>query len=98
MEEKMTNHYTGLVDYKELEENILSSIRLGKPLTGKDGALTPLIKKLLEASLEGEMAHHLSSDRAVNNRRNGKSCKTLRTSSGSFDLVTPRDRTGSFDP
>lgn len=98
MEEKMNNHYTGLVDYKELEEDILSSIRFGKPLTGKDGALTPLIKKLLEASLEGEMTHHLSSERAVTNRRNGKSCKTLRTSSGSFDLVTPRDRTGSFDP
>lgn len=98
MELNTNNDYVGLVDYKELEENILSSIRLGKPLTGKGGALTPLIKKLLEASLEGEMAHHLSNNSTENNRRNGKSCKTLRTSSGSFDLVTPRDRTGSFDP
>ncbi|AXI24031.1 Mutator family [Cardinium endosymbiont of Sogatella furcifera] len=98
MEEHMQNDYVGLVDYKFLEANILSSIRLGKPLTGKDGALTPLIKKLLEASLEGGMAHHLSNASAVHNRRNGKSCKTLRTSSGSFDLLTPRDRVGSFDP
>ena len=98
MEESMNNDYVGLVDYKELEGNILSSIRLGKPLTGKGGALTPLIKKLLEASLEGEMAHHLSGDSPEHNRRNGKSSKTLRTSSGSFDLVTPRDRLGSFDP
>ncbi|MGI2299188.1 IS256 family transposase, partial [Candidatus Cardinium hertigii] len=50
MEESIKNDYVGLVDYKDLEENILSSIRLGKPLTGKGGALTPLIKKLLEAS------------------------------------------------
>ncbi len=42
------NITTGLVDYKELETNILSSIREGKPLTGRDGALTPFIKKLLE--------------------------------------------------
>ncbi|CAH2559795.1 IS256 family transposase [Cardinium endosymbiont of Oedothorax gibbosus] len=98
MEENKNNSYVGLVDYKFLEENILCSIRLGKPLTGKSGALTPLIKKLLEASLEGEIAHHLSSDSTENNRRNGKSSKTLRTSSGSFDLLTPRDRTGSFDP
>ena len=98
METNTKNGYIGLVDYKELEENILSSSRLGKPLTGKSGALTPLIKKLLEASLEGEMAHHLSNDSTENNRRNGKSSTTLRTSSGSFDLVTPRDRTGSFDP
>ncbi|MGI2299140.1 IS256 family transposase, partial [Candidatus Cardinium hertigii] len=51
MEESIKNDYVGLVDYKDLEENILSSIRLGKPLTGKGGSLTPLIKKLLEASL-----------------------------------------------
>ncbi len=49
------NRTTGLVDYKELETNILSSIREGRLLTGRDGALTPFIKKLLEASLEGEI-------------------------------------------
>ena len=56
------NKTTGLVDYKELETNILSSIREGKPLTGRDGALTSLIKRLLEASLEGEMESHLSNN------------------------------------
>ncbi|APR98545.1 IS256 family transposase [Wolbachia endosymbiont of Folsomia candida] len=91
------NNYVGLVDYKELEENILSSIREGRPLTGRDGALTPLIKKLLEAGLEGEMENHLSNDEEEN-RRNGKSSKTLRTSSGSFELLTPRDREGNFEP
>ncbi|GFQ68662.1 transposase for insertion sequence element ISRM3 [Trichonephila clavata] len=92
MSEKIANNYVGLVNYQELESNILSSIR-------EDGALTPLIKKLLEASLEGEMESHLSNNRnEENNRRNGKNSKTLRTSSGSFELLTPRDREGSFEP
>ncbi len=59
MSQKVVNRTTGLVDYKELEANILLSIREGRPLTGRDGAFTPLIKKLLEASLEGEIENHL---------------------------------------
>lgn len=55
-------------------------------------------KKLLEASLEGEIDNHLSSENEGNNRRIGKNSKTLRTSSGSFELQTPRDREGSFEP
>ena len=99
MSQKTANNYVGLVNYRELEENILSSIREGRPLTGRDGALTPLIKKLLEAGLEGEMENHLSNNEGEeDNRRNGKSSKTLRTSSGSFELLTPRDREGSFEP
>ena len=99
MNEKITKRTSGLVDYQELESDILSSIREGRPLTGRDGALTPLIKKLLEASLEGEIENHLSNNRnEENNRRNGKNSKTLRTSSGSFELLTPRDREGSFEP
>ncbi|WP_264330447.1 IS256 family transposase [Wolbachia endosymbiont (group B) of Erebia ligea] len=92
------NRTNGLVDYKELETNILSSIREGKPLTGKDGALTPFIKRLLEASLEGEIENHMSAKSEENNRRNGRNAKTLRTSGGSFELLTPRDREGSFEP
>ncbi len=45
MNEKTSNKNTGLVDYKELENNILSSIREGRSLTGKGGALTPLINR-----------------------------------------------------
>lgn len=98
MSQKIANRTTGLVDYKELETNILSSIREGRPLTGRDGVLTPLVKKLLEASLEGEIENHLSAESEENNRRNGRNGKTLRTSAGSFELLTPRDREGSFEP
>ena len=44
------------------------------------------------------MENHLSNNEDEDNRRNGKSAKTLRTSSGSFELLTPRDREGSFEP
>ena len=98
MSQKKANKTIGLVDYKELESNILSSFLEGKPLTGKDGALTYLIKRLLEATLEGEMENHLSNNSEENNRRNGRNSKTLHTSSGSFELFTPRDRNGSFEP
>ncbi len=98
MSQKIVNRITGLVDYKELETNILSSIREGRPLTGRDGAFTPFIKKLLEASLEGEIENHLLAESEENNRRNGRNGKTLRTSAGSFELLTPRDREGSFEP
>ncbi|GFQ79655.1 uncharacterized protein TNCT_330531 [Trichonephila clavata] len=84
MSQQIVNRTTGLVDYKELETNILSSIREGKPLTGRDGALTPLIKKLLEASLEGEIESHLLAESEENNRRNGRNGKTLRTSAGNY--------------
>ncbi len=39
MSQKVANRTTGLVNYKELETNILSSIREGRPLTGRDGTI-----------------------------------------------------------
>ncbi|BDG76681.1 MULTISPECIES: hypothetical protein [Wolbachia] len=39
MSEKIANNYVGLVNYQELESNILSSIREGRPLTGRDGTI-----------------------------------------------------------
>ncbi len=32
------------------------------------------------------------------NRRNGRTSKTMRSTSGIFDLETPRDREGNFEP
>ncbi|OWZ25138.1 hypothetical protein [Wolbachia endosymbiont of Wuchereria bancrofti] len=72
MNQKIGNRATGLVDYKGLETNILSSIREGRTLTGRDRVSTSLIKKLLEASLEGEIENHLSSESEENNRKMGK--------------------------
>lgn len=66
----------------------------------KDGIMTLLIKQIIEASLEGEWEAHLDEcdNHGKLNRRNGKSRKQLKSDSGQFELETPRDRTGSFEP
>lgn len=75
-------------------------IKTGQPLMGENGILTPLIKKIIEASLEGEMSHHLSTcqEKGLSNRRNGKTSKTIKTSYGHVPIETPRDRESSFEP
>jgi transposase-like protein len=90
------NHF----NFEDFKEEALSQIKSGQSLTGKDGVLTPLIKQLLEAALEGEMESHLSECHEDNtpNRRNGKMSKTIKSETGSFELETPRDRLGSFEP
>ena len=44
----------------------LKAIQAGKPLLGKEGILTPLIKNLTEAALEGELDSHLGREIAAN--------------------------------
>jgi putative transposase len=75
----------------------LIAIQEGKPLLGKEGILTPLIKNLTEAALEGELDSHLGQEITAN-RRNGKSQKTIKSLNGNFELRTPRDRDGTFAP
>ena len=39
------------IDYKRVAEQL----RNGEPLFGKDGALAPMLERILNAALEGEM-------------------------------------------
>ncbi len=61
-----------------------------------------LTKITVETALNAELDEHLGYDRneqpSSDNRRNGFSKKTLQTEDGQFELETPRDRQGSFDP
>lgn len=83
------------IDYKLAAEQL----RTGKPLFSKDGALAPMLERILNAALEGEMDSHLSEEsRESGNRRNGKMSKTVQTQYGEVTVETPRDRDGSFDP
>lgn len=85
----------------EFEKSVIAKLYQGASLAGKDGALTPLIKKLLEAALEGELNAHLElekSDGETTNRKNGKVSKRMKTDIGSFDLDTGRDRNSTFEP
>jgi transposase-like protein len=75
----------------------VEALKNGQKLTGKDGLLTPLIKQLTEAALQAELGEHLENDDQPN-RRNGSSKKTVKTTTGSFELNTPRDRAGNFEP
>lgn len=78
-------------------EAALKAIQSGQAITGKDGVLAPLVKQLTEAALEGELDSHLADD-VAGNRRNGKSKKKVKSTSGEFELDTPRDRAGTFEP
>jgi transposase-like protein len=78
-------------------EAALKAVQSGQSITGKDGVLGPLVKQLTEAALEAELDSHLAEELAEN-RKNGKSRKTVKSSSGAFELETPRDRAGTFEP
>lgn len=85
-------------NYQEFEQEALLKLGQGVSLDGKNGILAPLLKRLLEAGLQGEIENHLSESEEVKNRRNGLSSKTVKTDYGSIDVSTPRDRNGSFEP
>jgi transposase-like protein len=64
-----------------------------------------LLKKItVEAALGGEIDDHLgyskheARGRGTGNSRNGYSRKTLKGDHGEFEIDTPRDRNGSFEP
>ena len=61
-----------------------------------------LTKITVEAALNAELDDHLGFDKHEqsdsDNNRNGVSQKTLQTEDGQFELATPRDRAGSFEP
>jgi putative transposase len=78
-------------------EKAIAGLRSGKDLVGNEGVLMPLIKQLAEAAITAELEHHLAKGDEPN-RKNGKTSKTVKTGSGLFELDTPRDRAGSFEP
>lgn len=92
MEEEKTNF-----DFKEFESQAIKRLQEGHSLEGKDGVLAPLIKRLIEAGLNGEMDAHLIGSKKVN-RRNGKTGKQVKTAYGTVEIDTPRDRSSTFDP
>jgi len=87
-------------NFADFQKDAIARLRNGQPLTGSNGILTPLIKDIINASLDCEMAQHLENctENGEQNRRNGKLSKTLRTADGSIEIETPRDRAGTFEP
>jgi len=86
-------------DFEAFKREAIEKLRNKQPISGKDGIFQPLLKELLETVLEAEIDNHLGEDeRALNNRKNGKTSKRVKSSKGAFILETPRDRSGTFEP
>jgi len=83
------------------EELVASAHGQGIELTGPNGLLTGLTRKVLQTALELEMADHLGYDkhdpvgRNRLNSRNGSTPKTVRTE---VTVQVPRDRASTFAP
>lgn len=87
---------------KELEafaREAAKSLKTEKDLNAFSQMLT---KITVEAALNAELDEHLGYDRHqasdAENSRNGYSSKILKTEDGQFEISTPRDRNGSFEP
>ncbi|MBT5794851.1 MAG: IS256 family transposase [Deltaproteobacteria bacterium] len=87
---------------QELLEELLKDYKSPEDLLGQGGLLKELTKALVEKALDGELTHHLGypkhSSSKSDNARNGKSKKGLLTDHGRMEIVSPRDRNGSFEP
>jgi len=94
---KSANRYSELSD---LEKEALERLSNGANLEGKDGVVAPLIKRLIELHLEGELAGHLLEEKSKGstNRRNGPVSKILKTGYGDVEIESIRDRDSTFEP
>jgi putative transposase len=92
------------VDGPLVEELVARARAQGLELTGPNGLLGQLTKRVLESALEGEITDHLGYDkhdpagRNRGNSRNGVRSKTVLTDVGPVEIEVPRDRDGSFEP
>jgi putative transposase len=88
----------------ELIDRLLGEYRGPEQLTGPDGLINQLRKRLIERAAGAELEQHLGyrsgagAPEEQSNRRNGSSSKTLRTVDGPVTVELPRDRDASFEP
>ncbi len=88
----------------ELIDQLLGEYQGPEQLTGPDGLINQLRRRLIERAAGAELEQHLGygvgaePPEAQANRRNGLSEKTLRTVDGPLRLELPRDRDASFEP
>src|SRR5207245_2146348 len=88
----------------ELIDQLLGEYQGPEQLTGPDGLINRLRKRLIERAAGAELEQHLGYPpggeplEGQPNRRNGLSEKTLRTVDGPVRVELPRDRDASFEP
>ena len=89
----------------DILDELIGTAKTEEDVFGKDGILKELSSKLVNRILEKELDNHLKeasniSDNSekIKNYRNGYTKKKLKTSNGTIDIQTPRDRDAEFDP
>lgn len=88
----------------ELIDELLAGARTPEEITGPDGLLQRLTKRLVERAMAAELTDHLGYEHGqappggAGNARNATTAKTLHTGHGSVRIEQPRDRQGSFEP
>lgn len=83
-----------------IRNEMLSRLYKGDPILGEKGVFTNLLQSFVNAALEGEMDNflHEAKDDSTDNRRNGHTSKSLRSTAGPLSIQTPRDRAGDHEP
>jgi putative transposase len=88
----------------ELIDQLLGEYQGPEQLTGPDGLINQLRRRLIERAAGAELEQHLGyppggePGEGQPNRRNGMTSKTLRTVDGPVTVELPRDRDASFEP
>ena len=89
---------------KEVLDELLKEYKGPDDFYGPDGLIKQLSKALIERAMQAELTEQIGYEKSeigekeTENRRNGKSTKTLRTDQGPMEIAVPRDREGEFEP
>ncbi len=96
------------MDKDEIIKELLKDLDFKKltpeQVTGKNGLIQQLTKKIIETAMNAEMTDHLGyeknerSTEKTDNVRNGKSSKKVITNNGEVEIEIPRDRKAEFEP
>ena len=90
------------MDRKELQAIAQAAAKNIKTKADLNEFRQMLTKITVETALNVELDDHLGFSKyeqsETDNNRNGFTSKTLQTEDGQFELNTPRDRAGSFEP
>ncbi len=96
------------MDKDEIIKELLKDVDFKKltpeQVTGKNGLIQQLTKKIIETAMNAEMTDHLGyekNERSADkpgNVRNGKSSKKVLTNNGEVEIEIPRDRNAEFEP
>lgn len=89
---------------EELLDALLKEYGGPAGVTGPNGLLSHMTQAVVNRAMDAELTHHLGYESKEqpppeqDNRRNGKTSKTVRTGHGPLNVTVPRDRDGTFEP